>query len=363
MEITARITGIKYKFTNSNLLPAFALDSNDVNKLPTACLIEHGKHQFAISKWVSPKRTRSYPYERVYNTLSYPKRITIIPIIKDEGLLGDRDYIQWDTISLMSLLDVYVILGYYHKASKRGSKITKQQFENSYIKSKIIEISQYHSSALHWNLNELNANIHNIIDNVRTSYEQISIDTGVQLHNPDGIVKFKEQIGKDVSLFMNFSRNKALQSQSREFITIQPKERLASLTKAKITINNYLGGLYYLTVDEILIDKTKLKLIESKHSANNLFPSRGDIKDGLLKMVLFSNLVDVEVNGITYQNEAYLNLTSSKLVGEVSSNSSKINFEEFVKANLLTNNQLLFIQEIFKEARLNNFTINIQHSS
>lgn len=42
----------------------------DINKVPTACIINDGKHSFAISKWVSPKRTRSYPYERVYNTLN-----------------------------------------------------------------------------------------------------------------------------------------------------------------------------------------------------------------------------------------------------------------------------------------------------
>jgi hypothetical protein len=334
----------------------------DINMLPTACLIDYGKHQFAVSRWVSPKRTRSYPYERVYNTLSYPKRITIIPIVKDEGLSGDRDYLQWDTISLMSLLDVYVILGYYHKATKKAGKITKQQFDNSYIKSKIIEISHYHSSALHWNLNELNINLHNIIDSVISSYEQISTDTGVQLHNPEGILRFKEQIGKDVSLFMNFSRNKSILAQSREFLTIQPKESLASLTKAKITINNYLGGQYYLTVDEVLLDKRKLKLIESKHSAKNFLPSRGDIKDGLLKMILFSNLVDVEANGIKYQNEANLNLTSSRLIGEVSSKSSQIKFDKFVETNLLSKNQLVYVQEIFKEARVNNFTINIKNS-
>jgi len=34
--------------------------------------------EFGVSKWVSPKRTRSYPYERVYNTLSLgTKKVTI----------------------------------------------------------------------------------------------------------------------------------------------------------------------------------------------------------------------------------------------------------------------------------------------
>lgn len=72
------------------------------------------KNKIAISRWVSPKRTRSYPYARVYDTLNFVgKRITIIPVIKDEGKDGDRDFLQWDTISLMSLLGIYVSIAYY----------------------------------------------------------------------------------------------------------------------------------------------------------------------------------------------------------------------------------------------------------
>ncbi len=64
----------------------------------------------------------------------------MIPIVKDEGANGDRDFIQWDTVSLMSLLDVFVIFAYYDKAEKKGQKITNQQFDNEYVLSKIREI-------------------------------------------------------------------------------------------------------------------------------------------------------------------------------------------------------------------------------
>jgi hypothetical protein len=40
----------------------------------------------------------------VYNTLNYVKRATIVPFVKDEGIDGDRDFIQWDTISLMNIM-------------------------------------------------------------------------------------------------------------------------------------------------------------------------------------------------------------------------------------------------------------------
>ena len=99
MNITGKITGIKYKLFLTDELQMVDAAKFDINTVPTTCIINDGKHTFAISRWVSPKRTRSYPYERVYNTLSTSKKITVIPIVKDEGATGDRDFLQWDTIN------------------------------------------------------------------------------------------------------------------------------------------------------------------------------------------------------------------------------------------------------------------------
>ncbi|MCS7005923.1 MAG: hypothetical protein NZM38_11435, partial [Cytophagales bacterium] len=109
----------------------------------------------------------------MYNTLANGKRITVVPAVKDEGLDGNRDFIQWDTVSMMSLLDVYVILAYYSDAEKNENyenKITNQKFDNQYVLGKIKEISAYHSSALHWNLQELSDNLSDIIAKVKNSY-------------------------------------------------------------------------------------------------------------------------------------------------------------------------------------------------
>lgn len=85
MNIKGKITGIKYKVILSDDLKNFDIKKFDINAAPSACLLKDNKHSFAISKWVSPKRTRSYPFERVYNTLHISKKITVIPIVKDEG--------------------------------------------------------------------------------------------------------------------------------------------------------------------------------------------------------------------------------------------------------------------------------------
>lgn len=362
MNITGKITGIKYKVHLADDLQKIEASDFNINKVPTACIINDGKHSFAISKWVSPKRTRSYPYERVYNTLNISKKITVIPIVKDEGAAGDRDFIQWDTVSLMSLLDVFVIFAYYNKAEKAGNKITSQQFDNKFVLSKIREIEQYHSSALHWNLNELNTNLHNIIDKVKSSYSKIETSTGVKLHNSTGLDNFKNKIGKDVSLFMEFSRGKAEKAQSREFVTVQPKESLSTLSKAKITINNYLGGQYFFTVDEVIISKEKLSLIEGKHSVNALLPSKGDIKDGLLKMILYCNLSDTKVNGKKINCEPVLELTSTKLKGAISSKSSIKEVENFLLENNFNATQKNLVTSLFAETKNNKFTVNIKQA-
>lgn len=360
MNITGKITGIKYKVHLADDLQKIEASDFDINKVPTACIINDGKYSFAISKWVSPKRTRSYPYERVYNTLNISKKITVIPIVKDEGAAGDRDFIQWDTVSLMSLLDVFVIFAYYNKAESAGNKITGQQFDNKFVLSKIREIEQYHSSALHWNLNELNTNLHNIIDKVKSSYAKIETSTGVKLHNSNGLDNFKKKIGKDVSLFMAFSRDKAEKAQSREFVTVQPKESLSTLSKAKITINNYLGGQYFFTVDEVIISKEKLSLIECKHTVNAVLPSKGDIKDGLLKMILYCNLSETKVNGKKTSCQSILELTSTKLKGAISSKSSSTEVESFFSENNFNTTQKNLVTSLLAETKSNKFTVTIK---
>lgn len=152
MSITAIIEGIKYKPIIQKDLKTIALENFNVNIAPATCIVKYEFKEFALSRWVSPKRTRSYPYARVYDTISRSKRITVIPVIKDEGINGDRDFIQWDTISLMSLLEVYVVFSYYNQAEKNSNysnKITNQKFDNNFVVSKIRELSTYQSSALH----------------------------------------------------------------------------------------------------------------------------------------------------------------------------------------------------------------------
>jgi len=156
MDVSAKITGIKYSPFLCRDLRVYDISDIDsaLSQDGSFLLNVDDKNRVALSWWVSAKRTRSYPYARVYDTLSFKgKKITIIPIFKDEGKEGDRDFLQWDTISLMSLLGIYVIIGYYKTAERSQRyrhKITNQRFDMQYIKEKINNILSYHSDALHW---------------------------------------------------------------------------------------------------------------------------------------------------------------------------------------------------------------------
>lgn len=358
MEIEGKIAGIKYKISFAEELEKIEGTLFDINAAPTACIFHNDKHSLAISKWVSPKRTRSYPFER-YNTLAYSRRATVIPIVKDEGEAGDRDFIQWDTVSLMSLLDVFVILAHYDRAEKAGNKITNQKFDERYVAAKLKEIEQYHSSALHWNLKEMKENLPCIVEKAKTAYARIEKETGVKLHSLDALVRFQTKVGKEVSQFISFSREKSKKAQSRELATQQPKERLTTQTKAKMTITNYLGGQYFLTVDEVALSE-KMTLIECKHSATALLPSKSDIRDGLLKMILYCNLSDAKANGRSIKHEPILKLTSLKLKGQIHSKSSDKEVANFLSDNRFNQNQKRLMKALFDEARSNNFTVVIE---
>ena len=361
MDIFARIENIKYNPLNCSKLKTFQVEdilSGDAFGSGSFILQRNGE-QIAISQWVSPKRTRSYPYARVYDTYKHHNRVTIIPFLKDEGKDGDRDYIQWDTVSLMSLLGVYVILAYYTSAETNPTyenKITNQEFDYSYILSRLEELQEYKSDALHWNLNELDNNLLKIANKAKESYLKISQQTGVSLHSTEGIDRRIGVIKEDIESFKKYSRELALSAQKREFLTTQPKESLIE-EKAKITIENYLGGAYYLTVDEAVLKEINLFLVEKKHTSSSIMPTLGDIKDGFIKMVLFTNLEKIHIGENYVNHYPVLGLTSKKFKGYCSNHSTADEIEECLEENNFSTRRKGRVSKIFKEGLKNSFLV------
>jgi len=345
--ITAKIKGIKYTPILCRKLHTFNFNELDkaLSKDATFILKIDDKNQIALSWWVSAKRTRSYPYARVYDSLSFAgRKVTIIPIVKDEGKEGDRDFLQWDTISLMSLLGVYVIIAYYSEAtqsSRYDKKITEQRFDIDYLKNQIKKLLSYQSDALHWNLSQID-NIAEIGKKALDSYDKISKKLGIEMHSKESAEKRIAELKKGKDTFMKLSRNLAEMAQKRESVTIQPKEHLDGV-KGTITITNYLGGNYYFTSDEVELRDKNIYLIEAKHTKENKLPSLGDIKDGLLKMILFTNLEDVKIDNEKFTLIPILKLTTA----------------DMFKLQDLNKSQKEILEVLKKEAQINNFKIQL----
>lgn len=314
MKVFAQITGIEYKPLLCKSLVNYPFDklNEALEKDSTFTLDVDAKNKLAVSWWVSAKRTRSYPYARVYDSLDFSgKKVTIIPIMKDEGREGDRDFLQWDTVSLMSLLGVYVIISYYDNAkisNRYKHKITEQRFDLNHVKSEIKKLLSYQSDALHWNLEQVE-NAGTLAKKAVENYSRISKQTGVEMHSLSSAEKRIAQLVKGKDIFMKLSRELAQKAQARESVTIQPKEKVDG-TKAILTIKNYLGGYYYFTSDELLLNKDTVYLIEAKNTRENKLPSVGDIKDGLIKMILFRNLKEVLIDSKKYKVLPILKLTT-----------------------------------------------------
>lgn len=314
MDVLAKITGITYKPFLCRKLKLYDIKNlTDVFDKDASFILTFDKDiQIAVSWWVSAKRTRSYPYSRVYDTLGFQgKKVTIIPIFKDEGKEGDRDFLQWDTISLMSLLGVYTIVSYYNRADKStryGHKITNQRFDTEHLQYNFARLLSYQSDALHWNLSQIDT-IGEVAGKALASYKNISEKLNVDMHSFTSAHSRIQELLKGKDNFMNHSRNLAQRAQARERITVQPKEQLDG-TKAILTIKNYLGGYYYFTCDEAKLIKNSICLIEGKHSKGSMIPSIEDVKDGLIKMILFSNLKEVKIGDKEYLPLPILKLTS-----------------------------------------------------
>ena len=347
MDICADIKEIRYKpllCSDLELVNLSNLDTALAEKSSFLLNLDSG-NQCAVSWWVSPKRTRSYPYARVYDTLRFSgKKVTIIPVVKDEGKQGDRDFLQWDTVALMSLLGIHVVIAYYADAirsQRYRHKITDQRFDLDHIRNEIEKLPFYQSDALHWNLSQIEG-IGDIGELALTAYTDISQRLDVEMHSLISAEKRIKILREDRATFMAYSRTLALQAQKRETVTIQPKEHLTGI-KATLTIKNYLGGYYYWTCDEIEIHGNQMYLIEGKHTRNVKMPSRGDIKDALVKMMLFTNLENLTVGETKYTPIPILKLTTG----------APLNLDT------LDYKQQHFLQNLSREADANGFRVLI----
>ncbi|MDZ7957955.1 MAG: hypothetical protein RMY34_08630 [Aulosira sp. DedQUE10] len=364
LHFTGFIKGITYKTCFAEKLKEIDLNSFDVNRVNSFGIIKSPITEIAYSQWVSPKRTRSYPFARIYNTYNSSKVITIIPVIKDEGKDGDRDKIQYSTISWMNLLNIYIVLAYYQtaeKSRKNGQahkhKLTNQKFDNELVNSQINEILSYRQSALHWNKKIFEDRFVEIFEKALDSYDYISQKTGVTIHARAGMDKYLHKITEEFDEFKNISLKGSLSASKREALTSHKLEYLVDGLKATFSIENYLGGIYHLTPDEIFFDQNMYIIQESKNTSTESLPKIPDIQDGLFKLILFSNLDSLTLNDRPVSFMTKLKLTGKNIVGSVAfPDASPEEIESFLEANraVFNKTQKVIVRKLATESQENN---------
>ena len=311
-------------YLNPEKFEAYDITRFDVNQAQASGLIDLGTsgNNLAFSKWVSPKRTRSYPFARIYNTFHFnTKKVTIIPIIKDEGAgTQNNDRINFITFSWMNLLNIYIILAWYEDAERKPSttdRITNQILNAESVREKLFEVSQYRMTALHWNTTHFEKDFASIYLNAVDGYKKISEVRNVAVHSPknhlETLERFKVNGHFSLSSFKEVSLPRSYEAAHRESVTTHVLESLEENTKGIFDISNYLGGQYYLTADEIYWENDQLVIQESKNSSKGKLPSEDDIKDGLFKLILFANMEEVAIDERT--NIQFI--TRLKLTGDL----------------------------------------------
>ena len=104
-------------------------------------------------------------------------------------------------------------------------------------------------------------------------------------------------------------------------------------SKATLEINNYLGGAYHLTADEVVVEGSNYVIQESKNCTSGFLPSISDIKDGLFKLILFSNLDSLQLNSNGVDFSVRLKLTGTTVIDKLQLPCTQNEFEVFLTMN------------------------------
>lgn len=386
LEFNGYISGISYspQLKDETKFKVYKFDDFNSNECSAFGIIKIDENNtIYFTKWVTPKRTRSYPFERLYNVFdTNSKIITIIPIIKDEGGdSGNNDRINAITYSWMNLLNIYIILAFYETAEKLDPKkrktaanlrkekkkqkteyITNQKFNKEYIKEKIDQIANFKTSALHWNTKHFREDFEIIWKRSVECYKKISKNQNVRMHSFENHLKrldeFKVNNKFDIEKFKEVMNKRSREAQHRETQTIHDLESLGEGVNGKFYIKNYLGGIYYLTCDEVFVESGEFVIQESKNTSRGKLPNLSDIKDGLFKLILFSNLEVLKYKDDEVKFKTRLKLTGN-LKGELLLPTDSSNITAFVNLNRLKDNVHKRIFELNKEAFTNNIDIHI----
>ncbi|MBC8142113.1 MAG: hypothetical protein H7Y38_11810, partial [Armatimonadetes bacterium] len=240
--------------------------------------------------------------------------------------------------------------------------LTGQMLDADAVNAQIAEIIAYKGSALHWNRTLFETRFADTYRRALDAYEAIEASTGVRVHDRNAQEKYVDSVVADYETFRDLSLRGSASAAIRESATVHRLEHLAGGEKAILAIENYLGGTYHLTADEAIVENGKMILQESKNATKGALPSLGDIKDGLFKLILYSNLDKLEQNGKPVAFATRLKLTGTGVSGSVRLPCEPGVLADFYAANAarFTARHKLLIALLGIEATANGFSVEIR---
>ncbi len=351
-------------------LEQVAFDGFDINAAPASGIIEFTDDvSFGYSKWNTPKPSRTYPSARIYKTYHLQtKRVTVIPVIKDEGndtLNNDR--LTSMTLARMNLTSVYIILAWYDRAAPhptRANRTTNQLLNNEFVVEKMREIKRAQKSALHWNTMHFERDYEYVYRQAVESYQKIGRHDNLEMHSAENHLAILEQYlvdGKfDLDAFAQRSSARSSSAAMREAMTTHDLEQLSDGDKAYFELVNLQGGIYHLTADEVYWEDGRLVVQESKNTSKGIMPSLGDIQDGLFRNILFYGIDELYLDSKQIEFTTRLKLTGN-VEGELM---LPVDGEEaidlFADANNLKSSRRHLLSLLHREVTINpGFSIEI----
>lgn len=178
----------------------------------------------------------------------------------------------------------------------------------------------------------------------------------MEIHSRQGMNSYLKAIIEEFEEFQNISLKGSQSPSKREALTSHELEYLVDGLKATFSIENYLGGVYYLTPDEIFNNGDTYIIQESKNTSTDSLPKLSDIQDGLFKLILFSNLDTLNIDGQPVSFITKLKLTGNNVIGTIIfPDASPTELESFLDANskIFKKNQKEIIRKLAIEAEHN----------
>lgn len=360
------IKNVSYRPQLNENLAIYEFSDFDVNAVLPQGIIELPHERLSYSIWDSPIQSKSNPFARIYKTYEpVDRRITIVPVLRDDGMGGKLEHVEYATLSWMNVANVYIIFAYFDKAigfkKDDQQKLIKQKLNNEIIKSQIEKLMPYHSSAIHWNRSQFGDQFKTIYKKAVRAYEKISENTQVEVYPRKKKLDFINQMRKDCRKYEGISID-GLKSADIKKDRGLHENKYEEGQKSVFYLIDGCGGVYYLTAKDVWRAWDTYVIQETRFARKGFLPSLDHIQDGLFRLVFFGNIDILYRNGHQIKFQPRLSLLGNTVNGTLYFPCKDREFNAFVRKNrnVITNNEIETLHKLRLEVEKNQqFVIEI----